>query len=164
MIPEYKAILDRTTHRRKHLAEALRTLRKERKKELDVLYGEAHDHAFSQIDCTKCGNCCACLGPRIRQSDIKPLAAFERLKPQAFIDRKLKEDEDGDLVFPQMPCPYFGADGLCIVYDKRPRACREYPHLDQKRQKGLLGQHLADLSICPAVALAAEYIEKLLKE
>ncbi|MCG8454005.1 MAG: YkgJ family cysteine cluster protein, partial [Spirochaetales bacterium] len=72
--------------------------------------------------------------------------------------------EDGDLVFPQMPCPYFGADGLCIVYDKRPRACREYPHLDQKRQKGLLGQHLSDLSICPAVALAAEYIEKLLKE
>lgn len=45
----------------------------------------------------------------------------------------LRVDEDNDKVFKSMPCPFLGEDNLCSIYDIRPKACREFPHTDRKK-------------------------------
>ena len=79
-----------------------------------------------------------------------------------FVERRLRQDEDGDMVFTSMPCPYFGADGYCLVYEDRPEACRDYPHMDRGRQKSRISLHIENLGHCPAVVLATEYLMEAL--
>ena len=67
-------------------------------------------------------------------------------------------DEDGDMVFASMPCRYFGPDGYCHIYEDRPAACRDYPHLDRGRQKARTALHTQNLEHCPAVILAVEHL------
>ena len=63
----------------------------------------------------------------------------------------MKTDEDGDKIFKTMPCPFLGADNLCVVYEARPRACREYPHITRHSFYKLLKTHKKNYDYCPAV-------------
>src|SRR5665647_3473493 len=72
----------------------------------------------SKIDCTKCGNCCTVLKPIIQNADIKTLATKTNKTAQ---DVKLDytvTDEDGDMHFKDLPCPFL-LDKKCTVYDSR---------------------------------------------
>jgi len=138
----------------------LRRLKKKRKIPLEVLFKEAHSIAFNEIDCLDCGRCCSMLGPGIKNKDISRLARRERIKPAEFIRKYLKTDEDNDLIFKTMPCPFLGNDNYCFVYEDRPEACRDYPHMDSGRQSGRIILHINNLKYCPALVLAVEYLMK----
>ncbi len=142
----------------------LKNLRKQRKIPLERLLKEAHDKAFSQIDCLDCGRCCRELGPGLKNKDVARLARRENLKPAEFIKKQLRTDEDNDLVFKKMPCPFLGSDNYCFVYEDRPDACRDYPHMDHGRQTGRISLHIENLSYCPAVILAVEELMKAITE
>jgi hypothetical protein len=129
----------------------LKRLRKTKPKELDAVFNELHDKAFSHIDCLDCANCCKNLGPRISDIDIKRLASHLKIKESVFINSYLRIDEDNDYVFKTMPCPFLMDDNYCMVYKSRPKACREYPHTNQKNIRSILSLSVKNIDTCPVV-------------
>lgn len=77
---------------------------------MDVQIHALHDRYSTEIDCLSCGNCCRSLGPRVTDKDVDRLAKHLRIKAVDFVAQYLRTDEDGDLVFKTMPCPFLGAD------------------------------------------------------
>jgi len=104
----------------------------------DKIFHQLHEEAFEQINCLDCANCCSGLGPRLLKKDIERLSAHLKMKTSELIDTYLQVDEDGDFVFQSMPCPFLMEDNYCMVYSSRPKACREYPHTDQKNIRSIL--------------------------
>jgi uncharacterized protein len=130
---------------------AAQKVKKLKSKQADTLLNDLHEKAFSHINCLDCANCCKGLGPRLIRTDIERIAQYLKIKPSVFIDTYLRIDEDGDQVFKSMPCPFLMDDNHCMVYNSRPRACREYPHTDQKNIKSILHLCIKNTETCPAV-------------
>ena len=135
----------------------LNALKRQNPRQLDSLMHQAHDNAFSCINCLECANCCTTTGPLLTDTDIKRVAKHLRIKDADFVSEYVRVDEDGDQIFKSMPCPFLGADNYCSIYENRPKACRDYPHTDRVKQHQVLDLHMKNSSICPAV-------EQVLKE
>ena len=134
-------------------------LKAKKPKQLDTLFLEQHERVFDKIDCLKCANCCKGLGPRITDKDIERLAKFLRIKSSVFIEQYLRIDEDHDYVFKTMPCPFLMADNFCLVYEGRPKACRDYPHTNHPKMLKHLNLALKNCETCPAVYLVLEELK-----
>jgi len=117
---------------------------------LDAEMKESHDQVFSQFDCLSCAQCCKTTGPLFTPPDITRLSKHLKLKEGDFVTRFLRIDEEGDYVLQSVPCPFLQPDNACGVYDHRPKACREYPHTDRKRQHEILKLTEKNVAICPA--------------
>lgn len=139
----------------KLLAQKVRKLKPQK---ADELFRQLHHQAFEHIDCLECANCCRGLGPRIFEADIARMASALKMKSPDFVNTYLRIDEDGDYVFNSMPCPFLQDDNYCMVYASRPKACREYPHTDQKNIRSVLSLCVKNTETCPAVF---EIFEKL---
>lgn len=133
-------------------------LRRKKPKTLDQTVQGLHDEVFEYIDCLQCANCCRGLGPLLNERDIERLSKHLKMKPSDFTAQYLRIDDEGDYVFASMPCPFLLPDHYCMVYEHRPKACREYPHTDRKRFHQILDLTLKNSQTCPAVP---EIIEKL---
>lgn len=120
-------------------------------KDLDSQVHQLHNDAFSKINCLDCAYCCEHLGPRIIEKDIKRIGKYLNIKKEEFIAQYLRIDEDGDYVFHSMPCPFLWENNHCSIYDVRPKACREYPHTDQRKIQKILNLTLKNAHTCPAV-------------
>jgi len=127
---------------------------------MDVFVHELHDEISEKTDCLQCANCCRTLGPRITDKDVERMAKALRQKPVDVIKKYLRIDEDGDMVFQSMPCPFLGDDNYCAIYENRPKACREYPHTDRKRFYQIYNLSIKNAYTCPIVY---EVLEKLTK-
>ncbi|WP_461532166.1 YkgJ family cysteine cluster protein [Sinomicrobium sp.] len=137
-------------------------LRKKPPKNLDYVMQELHDEVFSEVDCLKCANCCKTRGPLFTDADIERIARHLKLKPQQFIERYLRIDEDKDYVLQSLPCTFLDADNYCLIYDVRPKACREYPHTDRKKFHQIANITLKNTAICPAAYRVVEAMKKRL--
>lgn len=126
-------------------------LKKMKAKALDNAFKEAHDAKFRNIDCLTCANCCKTTSPIFLQTDIERLSKVFNMKTSVFIDTYLKLDEEGDYVLQSSPCPFLNQDNTCLVYEERPKACREYPHTNRKNMHGILNLTLRNTLVCPAV-------------
>tara|TARA_R110000850_G_scaffold101708_7_gene210314 strand:- start:205 stop:699 length:495 start_codon:yes stop_codon:yes gene_type:complete len=135
-------------------------LRKVKPKVLDARFEELHEEAFSEIDCLDCANCCKTTSPIFLNTDIDRLAKVFRMKSSSFIDQYLHRDEEGDFVLNTSPCTFLGADNKCLVYEDRPKACREYPHTNRKKMHGILELSLKNTLVCPAVFKIFQQIGK----
>ncbi|MFZ4581179.1 MAG: YkgJ family cysteine cluster protein [Paludibacter sp.] len=127
----------------------------------DLKIHAIHQRISDKTNCLECGNCCRSLGPRITDKDVEKLAKALRMKAVDFIATYLKIDEDGDMVFKTMPCPFLGADNYCAVYENRPKACREYPHTDRKKFYQIYNLSVQNASTCPIVYAVLEEIKTL---
>ena len=132
-----------------------------KKKNLDTLFQNQHYEVFEEIDCLACANCCITTGPLILERDIDRISKSLRMKPASFINEYLCRDEDNDWVFKSMPCPFLDSDNYCLIYDVRPKACREYPHTDRKNIHQLFARTLINSTICPVVGMILERIREL---
>lgn len=139
----------------------VKKLKTKKPKKLDALFLAQHTEKFNKINCLDCGNCCKTLGPKILDRDIERLAKVLHIKPSAFIAQYLKIDEDQDYVFKTMPCPFLAPDNYCLIYENRPKACREYPHTNHKKMLGKLNLALKNSETCPAVYLILEDLQKI---
>ena len=157
--PDYKQLPDLA---QKVEGEWKRFFVKNKKKieKMDVFIHDLHDVFFEQIDCLSCGNCCRTLGPRITDKDAERMAKSVRMKATDFIVRYLRVDEDGDMVFQSIPCPFLGIDNYCTVYESRPKACREYPHTNRKRFYQIYNLSIKNAYTCPVVFQVLENIRK----
>ena len=136
----------------------LKKWNKQKPKDLDLRFHQAHQKEFASRDCLKCANCCKTTSPIFRQPDIRRMAKALRLKESQLVAQYLRQDEDGDYVLKTSPCFNLRSDNTCAVYDDRPLACREYPHTDRKHMYQIMDLTAQNTLICPAVASIVEKI------
>jgi len=128
---------------------------------VDEAFQNLHEEVFSEVNCLDCGNCCKSLGPKLNSTDIRRISGALRIKPSEFEQKYLRMDEDDDFVFSTMPCVFLAEDNTCKIYEDRPRACREYPHTDQRKMHQVLDITLKNMSTCPAVFEIVERLKKV---
>ena len=143
-------------------AEWKRFFQKNRKKleAMDLMVHSYHETISERTDCLSCANCCRSLGPRITDKDVERIARLLKIKATELMNKYLRTDEDGDIVFKTMPCPFLGEDNYCAIYDSRPKACREYPHTDRKRFYQIYNLSIKNAYTCPIVYEVLEEIKK----
>ena len=118
--------------------------------QIDKVVHELCDFYYSNIDCTKCGNCCKVMKPLILKKDLKSLSLATNRTIDEFRKEYTQIDEDGDMNFNRLPCPFL-KDLKCSVYDCRPNDCRSYPHLHKKVFISRLFGVIDSYSVCPIV-------------
>ncbi len=127
---------------------------------MDLQIHALHEDVSERTDCLACANCCRTLGPRLTDKDVERMGKELRLKTSEVISRYLRIDEDGDMVFQTMPCPFLGTDNYCAIYESRPKACREYPHTDRKKFYQIYNLSIKNAYTCPIVYEVLEDITK----
>ena len=147
-IDKYKIEAEKTYLKHK---ETIVALKKTRSNKLDDQFHKLHQETFENVDCLTCANCCKTTSPIFYEPDINRIAKTLKMKVNKFINTYLHKDDDNDYVLNKTPCPFLGYDNKCIVYESRPRACREYPHTNRKRIYQILNLTLENTQICPAV-------------
>jgi uncharacterized protein len=135
-------------------------LKKKAPKNLDYIMQEIHNKEFKKTDCLSCANCCKTTGPLFTLADIERIAKHMRLKPQQFIDKYLRIDEDNDYVLQSVPCTFLDSENYCLIYDVRPKACREFPHTDRKKFQQISNLTMKNVAICPAAYNIVEEMKK----
>lgn len=137
----------------------IKSLKRKPKQALDETFKAEHDAVFEEVDCLQCANCCKTTSPIFYQPDIERVARQLKIKPRIFIETYLQIDEDNDYVLKSSPCPFLGLDNKCIIYESRPKACREYPHTNRKRMYQILNLTLKNSLVCPATLKILENIK-----
>ena len=117
----------------KAMRATLKKLKQRPPKDLDEQFEKLHNQAFKKIDCLNCGNCCKTTSPMLFEKDIERLSQRLRMKPGDFTAQYLILDTDQLFCFKSTPCPFLNSDNSCDVYDDRPKACREFPHTNQRK-------------------------------
>jgi uncharacterized protein len=135
-------------------------LKRIKPKILDQSFSDAHEEKFKKIDCLECANCCKTTSPIFIQTDIDRLAKVFAMKSSEFVKQYLHRDADGDFVLNSSPCPFLNDDNTCLVYEERPKACKEYPHTNRKNMHGILNLTLQNTLVCPAVFEIFQDFEK----
>lgn len=138
----------------------LNRLKSKKGKSLDQLADEAHDVVFKKIDCLDCAGCCTGIPPIVTKADTARIAKDFGMKPAEFEAQYLTVDEDGDTVMNATPCPFLLSDNKCMIYDIRPKACRQYPHTNYMDFSKNMRLHLPNAGVCPAVFYILREIEK----
>tara|TARA_B000000565_G_scaffold153381_1_gene116071 strand:- start:2004 stop:2471 length:468 start_codon:yes stop_codon:yes gene_type:complete len=133
-------------------------LKKISSKKLDHHIHNLHNEVFDKTSCIECANCCKTTSPIFNNNDIQRIAKNLKIKFSDFIDKYLTIDSDNDMVLKSSPCVFLSNENKCEIYDFRPKACKEYPHTDRKKQNQILDLSRKNTLVCPAVA---EIFEKL---
>lgn len=137
-------------------------LKKKVPKNLDYVMQELHENEFKKTNCLECANCCKTTGPLFTSADIERIAKFLKLKPQQFIAQYLRIDEEQDYVLQNVPCTFLDHENYCMIYDVRPKACREFPHTDRQKFHQISNLTLKNVAICPATYNIVEQMKKKL--
>lgn len=120
-----------------------------------IFYKEAID----EINCKECANCCISISPILKNTDIDRISKHLKIKPYLFIEQYLRRDEDDDLVFKSLPCPFL-ENNLCTIYDIRPNDCRSYPHIEKKQITTNFSYHTKNCYYCPITFNVFEKLKK----
>ncbi|MFM7636781.1 MAG: YkgJ family cysteine cluster protein, partial [Crocinitomicaceae bacterium] len=75
-----------------------RRLSKTKPRNLDDIFHSEHESVFKKTDCLTCANCCKTTSPIFRDTDIRRISKYLKLKESQFINNFLKIDEDQDYV------------------------------------------------------------------
>ena len=120
--------------------------------ELDAVVHQITAEVTSQIDCTKCANCCKQISPLLDQEDISVFAQGLKMPVSEFEKRYLSpsENDPSKYKFTELPCPFLQGE-RCTNYEHRPKDCRSYPHLHKSRFISRLWGVVDNYSICPIV-------------
>lgn len=156
---QYQDDLKKAQDRHKSNKTLLNKLKKKKPKTLDDHFHRLHRETFNEVDCLECANCCKTTSPIFQIGDIERLSKTLKMKVPDFIEEYLRLDDDRDYVLLGSPCPFLGTDNKCIVYESRPKACREYPHTDRKRMYQITGLTLKNTLVCPAVSRIVSQLE-----
>lgn len=160
IIEDYFKIQNKTPQSTKDL---IKKLRKSKQKNLDEVTHNLHYEQFEKINCLDCANCCSSISPGVSDRDINRLAKFLKRKPKDVTEEYFNLDDDGEYVFKETPCPFLMHDNCCMVYEARPKACREYPHTDRKKFVQILNLSKRNCEVCPVVYEVFEGLKKVYK-
>ncbi|SFR53423.1 hypothetical protein SAMN04490243_2706 [Robiginitalea myxolifaciens] len=164
MNEDLENIKARAAEKKKENQRFFRKLKSRPPKNLDGLMQELHTDEFERTDCLECANCCKTTGPLFTPADVDRISGKLRMKPGDFVDEYLRTDEEGDLVLQEVPCRFLAADNACLIYDFRPKACREYPHTDRRKFHQIGSLTIKNTAICPAAFRIVESLKQRLPE
>ncbi|MGE5486926.1 MAG: YkgJ family cysteine cluster protein [bacterium] len=115
----------------------------------------------SQIDCTACANCCRHGSVTVTEADIAAIAEYLGTTREEVIRLYTVPDPAAPhprlLASTKQGCTFL--DGtLCLVYEARPRACREFPYASHRERSlgGRMERLCAWAALCPIVFNALE--------
>jgi Fe-S-cluster containining protein len=119
------------------------------------------------IDCTACANCCRQTVVSVGQPEIEAIASYLGIDPDLAARQYTRpdpEDSQARVLENEHDACVFLDENLCMIYDVRPKACRDFPHVTPHCHT--LGGRLSSLcrkaAICPIVFNAFEqYKERL---
>lgn len=131
--------------------------------ELDSIVHELFDYVSSEIDRTKCANCCNKVSPILNERNIKKLSGSVGISILNFKKRFLKKKDDGDYTFNRLPCPFL-ENNICTQYKYRPNDCESYPHLHKEEFVFRLIGVVNNYSICPIVFNVYELLKEKIWE
>jgi len=135
----------------------LHSLKGRRENKVDRAARELHEEAFSQIDCTRCANCCRTSHPVFEAHEIERIARRLGEAAGEFTQANFTACEDEEGWQPKtQPCPLLGPDNRCTVYEDRPASCAGFPYTDQPGFACRTYMHSANTLGCPAVFYVVE--------
>jgi Fe-S-cluster containining protein len=120
--------------------------------EIDAIVHQITDEVTSQIDCTKCANCCKQIRPVLDKDDISEFALGFKMSVSQVKEKYLgpADDDPSKYMFNELPCPIL-KDNLCTNYECRPKDCRSYPNLHKEDFVSRLWGVVENYSVCPIV-------------
>lgn len=159
LISEWKQ--NKTNAKKRH-KKFVAKLKRQKEKSLNEMGDQLHETVFSELDCLDCANCCTSIPPIVNKTDTNRIAKHLGMKLSEFQDEYLTQDEDGDTVMNTSPCRFLLENNHCMIYEFRPKACREYPHTDAFEFAKNLPLHAINARYCPAVFHILERMMKVM--
>ena len=131
--------------------------------ELDSIVHKINNEVSSQIDCTKCANCCKIIYPNLDEEDISWFSSGLNKSIEEFksVYLSVSEDEIDKFNFNTLPCPFL-KDNKCTNYNHRPKDCESFPHLNKESFSSRLMSVVGFYSICPIVFNVYEQLKDTL--
>ncbi len=131
--------------------------------ELDSIVRKINNEVSSQIDCTKCANCCKIIYPILDEEDITRFSSGlnKRIEEFKSVYLSVTEDEIDKFNFNALPCPFL-KDNKCTNYNHRPKDCESFPHLSKEDFNSRLMSVIEFYSICPIVFNVYEQLKDIL--
>lgn len=122
-----------------------------------------HKKSFRDIHCLICANCCKTTPAIVTKEDINRISKEVNMSAKNFFKTYVLEDINGELSFKTVPCVFLKDNNECAIYDVRPKACREFPHIDDIAfyKRPLL--NAKNVYVCPAVQNALDILQKLIE-
>ncbi len=120
-----------------------------------------------QIDCTRCANCCRYGAVTVTEADIERIAAYLSMPVDEILRLHTAPDPDEPdkriLINAGNACTFLDGN-LCVIYDARPRSCREFPYASHRERS--LGGRMESLCrwapLCPIVFNSIEQYKELI--
>lgn len=79
-----------------------------------------------------------------------------------FVSQYLYLDDEGDYVFNEMFCFFFGSDNYCFIYEYCFKACVEYLYINYKGFYQILDLMLKNMMICFVVYEVVKWLREVL--
>ena len=147
-----KKLINKSLSNKKNNEKLLKKITFKDKKKIDQIFEIEHQKEFQNRDCLECANCCKTTSPIFRDTDIKRISSFLKIKEKELINEILVLDYENDYVLKKSPCSFLNHDNTCSIYNVRPLACKEYPHTNRKKMHQIIDLTIKNSTICPAVS------------
>jgi uncharacterized protein len=141
----------------------LQKVKQREPRKVDEAFHTLHEEVFAETNCLQCANCCKTTSPIFYPTDIERIAKGMRIKPGAFVEKFLRIDDDNDFVLKSSPCPFLDSENYCVIYEDRPKACREYPHTDRRKMVQITDLTYRNTLVCPAVLEIVERLKRIVQ-
>jgi Fe-S-cluster containining protein len=119
-----------------------------------------------QVDCTACANCCRHSVVPVSKAEIEKIARFLDVSQETITRVYTVPDPDDPasrLLLNSGEACVFLDGNLCMIYEARPKACRDFPHVTVGTHS--LGGRPASLArwaaLCPIIYNALEHYKHL---
>jgi uncharacterized protein len=119
-----------------------------------------------QVDCTVCANCCRHSMVSVSPTEVEAIARYLAATPESVTRLYTAADPEAAdariLLNPGVGCVFLDGN-LCLIYEARPRACRDFPHVSVGSHS--LGGRPASLArwavLCPIIYNALEFYKQI---
>lgn len=122
---------------------------------------DLHHEAFKKVNCLECAHCCKTTPALLTTEDINRIANHLGLSKKEFLRKYVLQDINGEISLNKVPCHFLQSDNTCLIYDVRPKACRQFPHTDDPMYYKRPVLNAKNVMICPAAYFVAEKLKEL---
>jgi uncharacterized protein len=160
-----RAFRQKVRHNRRRFRLFLAKLEKSPHRELKTITLVADTHAWNNVDCLSCANCCKTMTPTFTAEDIRRISSHLNMNAKTFKEKYLYKDKSGDWMNVKQPCQFLNlTDNKCSIYEVRPADCSGFPHHDKKKMTDYIHVYKQNVALCPATYKWVEKIMELVKE
>lgn len=127
---------------------------------------EAERHAWEQVDCLSCANCCKKMSPTYTKEDIERISEHLNMSPARFKKKWLYFDKkERDWMNTSQPCQFLDlSTNKCNIYEVRPADCAGFPHFTKMPFEDYFYIHKQNIEYCPATYAMIVKMQELLQK